>query len=124
MKLEIDVPDGVSIPQAIQLYLIENYDFNEMPGKKVVSDLLKNRNIWHGVVFTRLEYGELIYLRDIGNHYNVDTLYITVKAGMEAELFNLASTWDADEVDWLSEKESSDMLGMSPANRILRVWWD
>jgi hypothetical protein len=87
--------------------------------------------LWKGAVMTRLDFGELIALRDIENDsWNVDTLYILPKTGKEDELMMLALRWDADEVHWIPGSEAGGYLGWysreleANSKAMLRLWWD
>ena len=41
------------------------------------------------------------------------------------KLEELAKTWGADEVDWLSVEQTEQQLGSYPAKHmVLRIWWD
>jgi len=116
-------------PNEIQLKvldLIRHVRSNLFNGEKVVKDLLKNRDWWTAVWFSSGRMSDLIPLRDIADGIlNVDTLYIIPAKGKEREIEALAKSWQADEVEWLSEEECSERLGMFPAEtEVLRVWWD
>ena len=127
--------------QKLNLELIRLSSFNEFDGERVVKDLENNRELWKGVVMDRADYCfhdraesdmriNLIKLRDIdSNIWNVDTLFIIAEDGREDELELLASTWGAEEVDWIYKKDGERMLGhYNPHDKkdklILRVWWD
>lgn len=117
--------------QDIQFQLMEEASFNGFNGKQVVRDLKAHPELWQGVVMDRAGYGgciSLIKLRDISeNYWNVDTVYILAKKGKENELYDLAETWNADEIDWIPDKEAQRALGSwgpSKEKQLLRVWWD
>jgi hypothetical protein len=116
--------------QEIQMRLMEIATFNNFNGKKVVELLRSNKKLWDGFVFTRLD--DLIFLRDIRcGDWNVDTLYILVKSGMEEEIERLADlNFDADEISWIGGEDACKLLGEYNSsirgnnNVILRCWWD
>lgn len=111
--------------QELNFELIKRSSFNDFNGDLVVEDLLKNKPLWKGVVLDRL--GSLIKLRDIdSDSWNVDTLFILPSNVDNDKLFKIASSWNADEVDWLGKDESERLLGSwnNGNTKILRVWWD
>ena len=110
--------------QKLELELVRHASFNNCDGPQVVADLEAHTDLWRGAVMTRVGFGELICLRDIENgHWNVDTLFISAASGKEDELEKLAlRSWSADEVSWV--EDGGDMLGVWPAPKVLRVWWD
>jgi len=124
--------------QELQFRLMRKASFNLFDGDKVVDSLIEHKDLWKGVVMARAGYNapeardfseaiDLICLRDIeSNIWNVDTVYILPEPGKEKELYKLAKTWDADEVNWLSSKVSQRFLGVGGDEnlKILRVWWD
>ena len=128
-------------PQELQFELMKLATFNEFDGEQVVKALKGNPELWTGALMTRGSYArpdsegysdvtDLISLRDLPDYWNVDTLFITPKAGKLDELEALAKTWNADEVDWYGGEQACQMIGSySPEGRanlkqILRIWWD
>jgi hypothetical protein len=128
-------------PQKLQFELMKLATFNEFDGEKVVKSLEENPDLWKGALMTRGSYSrpnsegysdvtDLISLRDLPDYWNVDTLFITPKAGKEDELKKLAKKWGADEVDWIGGERAANAIGSwSPETRanpkqILRIWWD
>jgi len=116
-------------PNEIQMKVLDLFrhaSFNLLDAEKVVEDLLKHRDWWTAVWPSPGRIFDLIPLRDIADGIlNVDTLYIIPAKGKEREIEALAKSWQADEVEWLSEEECSERLGMFPAEtEVLRVWWD
>ncbi len=132
--------------QKLEFELMKEATFNDFDGEKVVKDLEANEDLWKGAVMDRAGYVcksdipgdspfamaasiDLIKLRDIGSGgWNVDTLFILPQPGKEHKLFELASNWSADEVDWIEGKEAQHMIGSCGPSyndlKILRVWWD
>lgn len=121
--------DFLSRAQKLQLMLMLEANFNEFDPYIVVRDLLRHRDMWQGAVMDRSGVGgqpDLIKLRDIGETWNVDTLYITTHES-EAEWESVLETWQADEITWLEPPGASDLLGTSirtSGPRLLMVWWD
>ena len=125
--------------------LIEQASFNAFDGKRVVRDLLLNRELWKACLMDRekiplQQYSETedtvftdtIKLRDMPTYWNVDTLLITPnydrkfvgqvvevhdpkEQEIKTKLTSLAKTWSADEIDWYFDNQAGD---------ILRIWWD
>ena len=101
--------DDVSRPQKLQLMLMLDAGFNEFDPFVVVRDLLQNRHLWQGVVMERSfpvpeqfqskpypickMATDLISLRDIGRHWNVDSLYILTSEGKEADWQRVCQSW-------------------------------
>ena len=111
--------------QQLNLQLISSTVFNAFDGRRVVKDLLQNRDLWTGVVLDRL--GSLIKLRDISSDtWNVDTLFILASNKDNKALEAIARKWEADEVDWVEQKEAERLLGSwnGGKHNILRLWWD
>jgi len=128
----------LSRPQKLVLMLMLDTEFNFFDPFRVVTDLLKNRHLWEGVVMTRgypwAEFeddalqlnGDLIHLRDISEgQWNVDTVYLTHRPENTDKLTLLAETWEADEIESYSDDDAGSLLGITPSDHsILRVWWD
>lgn len=114
--------------QMLQFELIKESSFNSFDGKQVVNDLLKNRDLWRGVIMDREGYHsiDLIKLRDIEDEvWNVDTIFILCSGKDDNKLLELTKSWEADEVSFMDEAEASNCLGTShPNGKILKVWWD
>lgn len=120
--------------QKLNFELMKKATFNSFDGEKVVKALEEHQDLWVGAVMDRASYCmhksdespvsekiDLIKLRDISDGYwNIDTLFIVPQVGQEDQLEMLAKTWEADEVDWMSNPD----LGTSRPPRVLRVWWD
>jgi len=115
--------------QKLQLELMRLASFNYFDGGKVVDDIVCNKGLWRGVVMDGEPENKrinLIKLRDIEDGlWNVDTVFILPEEGRERELEELARTWGADEVGWITRKEAQDRLrSWGREYRILRIWWD
>ena len=111
--------------QELHLELIKRASFNNFDGEAVVASLLKHTDLWEAVIMTRLDFHELIVLRDMTtNSNNVCELYILTDDEHAQTLKDLAQTWNADEVDF--EEHPDNRLGSygSKVGKILRVWWD
>lgn len=136
-----NLPDEVvSRPQKLQLMLMLEAAFNAFDPFVVVGDLLRQRDLWEGVVMDRgfqLPEGEgktwyrmatdLIKLRDVaGTHWNVDTLFLLTAKTHAGPLQKLAQGWSADDVRFIEGPDVSTLLGVYPAegHQILTVWWD
>lgn len=120
--------EEINETQQLMFELIKRASFNAFDGKNVVADLLDYRHFWQAV--TMCDDG-LMVLRDMHRDFwHADTLYILATPGREDNLLNLASGWDADEVDWLDPEKAGRMLGeWSDRTRknprlVLRLWWD
>jgi len=119
----------MSLAQQQAFDMMRTASFNSFDGDLVVNDLEAHRDLWVGAVMDRLN--SLIKLRDIRDgSWNIDTLWIIPAFGKEHELYELASQWNADELDWIGGDEACHLLGSySQAGRenrrsILRIWWD
>lgn len=119
---------------------------NCLNGGQVATDLEANRQLWQGCVFGRFEDSPAITLRDIsGNHWNADTLLIEPKRHITGDpddnaddplhvtydemtcdqLFDLATSWCPTELEWLEDRDASNLIGSGGfGHRVLRVWWD
>lgn len=133
---------GLSEVQRLNLRLMELASFNSFNGPKVVNDLLNNLDLWDACLMDREAIGipiNLIKLRDMSSEtrerlgqdcWNVDTLYILPKSlKSKHKLENLVRQWNPDEVYWIPNDISLNLLGGFPEPRakeiqILRVWWD
>jgi hypothetical protein len=116
--------DKINKVQELQFKLMCLASFNEFDGETVVQSLREHRDLWKGAIFTRLNYSELIPLRDIDKGYwNCDTLYILTDTTHAIELKELAYTWGADEVDYMGE-DVERLGGADKDTHVLRVWWD
>lgn len=113
-------------PQKLMEMWMRHVKYNDFDGEMVADSLNKNTDLWLSYYFTRMD--SLIVLRDMQQCINQDTLFIMSKPGKETALENLARTWHADEIDYLSKNEADNLLGSwGPGNRnpgVLRVWWD
>ena len=113
--------------QRIHADLMLQSSFNDFDAPKVLADLEAHENFWRGFIFNSMN--DLITLRDLpGDFNNADTLWILSVKGKENELWDLAQTWKADELDWMPESETSALLGTGENRNnpkaLLRVWWD
>ncbi|MBX9584352.1 MAG: hypothetical protein K2X87_28975 [Gemmataceae bacterium] len=131
--------DELSRPQKLELMHMLEAAFNAFDPFRVVADLLAHRGLWDGVVMCNgfpFEgsdpvlpgwhlYGDLIHLRDIGTHRNVDTVYILHAADETDALKRLATGWHADEIHVYAGDAAEALLGDSGTDAaVLRVWWD
>jgi len=130
--------EKINKTQKLVFELMKKATFNEFDGKKVVKDLIENRDLWRAVVMDREAYSpynesllviDLIKLRDLeADVYNVDTVFILPADGDEVmrKLETLAKSWNADEIDWITGKEANRCLGIGgfKGEKILRIWWD
>jgi hypothetical protein len=117
--------DFVSRAQKLQLMTMLEAGFNDFDPFRVVSDLLRHRELWRGAVMDR---DDLIKLRDVeGGHWSVDTLYLLIDADKEAAVLRLAEGWSADELHAIAGRAVGSRLGTGGDDRgrkIVRVWWD
>src|SRR4051794_27236769 len=119
--------------QDLQFELIERTAFNAFDGPRVANGLRAHRELWAGVMFGRFQGFTLLPLRDIASDvWAGDTLAILSSRVDDAALEALAGSWGADEVAWVSERESAEQLGDSLTSHltgenpyhILLAWWD
>ena len=85
--------EKINKTQKLVFELMKKATFNEFDGKKVVKDLIENRDLWRAVVMDREGYSpynesllviDLIKLRDLeADVYNVDTVFILPADGDE-----------------------------------------
>lgn len=109
--------------QKIQFELMKLASFNNFDGKDVVSDLIKNRDLWKSCVMDR---NDLLKLRDIpDNVWNVDVLYIlTEQKNLEA-LIEISEYWFPNKLNVIEKKEANELLRMGGGTDvILSIWWD
>ena len=104
--------------------------FNNFDGEKVVASLKDNESLWISAIFLPFSL-PLLTLRDMADgEWNADTLYIIPAEGEEDQLEGLASSWNADEVDWIDGMKACNMMGEWSSKKeardkaLLRVWWD
>ena len=133
--------DLLSRPQKLQFMLMLGAAFNNFNPFAVVRDLLKHRDLWHGALMgggypslesTRSDLcrlsADLVPLRDLGaGTWNVDTLFVLTGANHEADWQPVVKGWSADEVRFLDDVESGQLLGgLGPLGelRVMTVWWD
>ena len=135
--------------QEIILNLIEETQFNEFDGKKIVKDLRENEDKWKGVIFGRFCCGTLIPLRDIDKgFYNADTIFIKLPKENLEWLKKMVEKWKVDDFgyyldgkfegivddnligsEWLKKEDYLHFflsLGAEPEEGIVyaRLWWD
>jgi hypothetical protein len=129
--------------QELQLELMKLASFNDFNGEKVVESLQSHKDLWTSAIMDRPTYKysrgtkenyemciDLIKLRDLPKHWNVDTLFILPAPGKEDELLALSKTWGADESSYIGGEEACNYLGSwgPESNKndkaILKVWWD
>jgi hypothetical protein len=129
--------------QDIQLELIRRRRFNEFDGQRIYDSLLKHRELWLGVLLTRVGYtdadnlndlpfGSLIQLRDLPrNYWNADTLFIMTRSHKEAKklgwiIKSKSENWVADEVQVHdNQKEIGSALGVFGIDYgLVSAWWD
>jgi hypothetical protein len=138
---------SISEAQDLVLKLIAaSGQWNSFDGPAIEGALRQNSGLWRSAFFAREassplradRFGggiDLIVLRDLPhNIVNLDTLFLLAEPGHQEGLEALASGWEADEVNWMSQDEAFPLMGDSAAvNKdyvgdkdrvILRVWWD
>lgn len=113
--------------------------FNAFDPFVVVRDLLGHRDRWVGAVMSRgfpfklpgspfgwFLHSNLIDLRDIDRHRNLDTVYIFHELRHADALKALAGGWRADEIGPVADDAVGPLLGLGglDTHGILRVWWD
>jgi hypothetical protein len=103
------IPDDVSRAQRLKFGLMLEATGNTFDGHRIVTDRIRNRRLWWGVVMDRdpvalpeqlgagMSLG-LHTLRDIGHGWNADTLYILSSGEDDTELLRIAASWHADEI--------------------------
>jgi len=133
--------DQLSRAQKLQFMLMLEARFNSFDPFVVVRDLLKHRDLWHGVVMDRGFYWpddqnppfsplrtDLIKLRDIERSWNVDTVYILTNTGQRHRWEQISEYWAADESHFIQGKMVGYMLGCfggpDTTCEIFQVWWD
>ena len=131
--------DELSRPQKLELMRMLEGGFNSFDPFPVVRDLLAHRGLWEGIVLSRgfpsdfpgmpgmwFLHSNLIDLRDIARHLNLDTVYLLVEDRHAAALQALAAGWKADEINLYTGDAAGRLLGLGGAagRSILRVWWD
>lgn len=110
--------------------LVRAASFNGFDGERVVSSLTDHPDYWESAYMTDGYHNGGLTLRDMRhNVWHVDTLYLLAREGQEQNLYNLAQTWDADEIDWLADPGSflgswNERTRKAGAQIVLRVWWD
>jgi len=131
--------DVLSRAQKLQFMLMLEGEFNAFDPYLVVGDLLQHRDGWRGAVMDRGYLHpddatqppahlrtDLIKLRDIQAHWNVDTLFILTDPSNTDRLQALAENWVADEIGVVEEPAVSALLGAygGHSSQIVTVWWD
>lgn len=131
----------VSRTQKLQFMLMLESTFNNFDAITVVRDLLKARDLWTGALMmngypaidsTRTDLcrlsSDLLALRDLApGLWNADTLFILTDMEKEPLWRPIVKTWKADEVRFLEDVESGQLLGsLGPLEnrQVLMVWWD
>jgi len=138
-------PGGIHSTQLLLLDLIRLAGFDE-----VADDLIANKNLWHAAIirnsFSLIDFitqnqnqsghispgavpvhHPLMCIRDLNQGiWNVDTLYVLVKAGQEDAFEEMIQSWNADEVDWYDDQQTFvwSLFGGMPPGRLIRIWWD
>lgn len=127
--------------QDIQLELIRRTKFNMMDGERIITSLLRHRDLWMAVLLDRPglpNYNEpirllmagLIKLRDLPqNIWNADTLYILTRTHEQArrlERIIEEEDWFADAVHvYEDQREIDNALGTGRQQfGLVSVWWD
>lgn len=114
--------------QQLHLELIKRASYNQLNGKRVVTDLENNRELWKAALMDRAEHPMdlLIKLRDMQfGEWNVDTLFILSSGKDDRRLEELAQTWRANEIGWLPDEQFDRIRFKTMIDqRVLRIWWD
>lgn len=113
--------------QELQFRLMELASFNELDGKRVVSDLKENPDLWLGAVMGDIGGRDLIQLRDIHKgQWNIASLYILCRKEKAKDLRKLALSWNAADMIWMRSVQSAlgDWTEESKGLKILSLWWD
>lgn len=114
--------------QELNLKLMAFASFNELDGARVADDLRKHSDLWDAAVMGDISGERLQALAELPypeEFWNVDTLYLLAHAGKERELEELAHSWSADVVRWMTDADAGRALGEVPTPRkVLCISWD
>ena len=115
-----------SLIQELQFQLLKQVKHNRMDGQRIVEDLLAHRHLWESVLPGRFYYQDLVHLRDLSTDvWNVDSLAIYSTRRNNRKLEEIVDGWLPDSIDWISEEDASDLLGMEAEfEQLLFIWWD
>lgn len=111
--------------QELQFLLMQNNSFHQFDGDRVVADLKRCHELWHGAILSR-DTCPLMMLRDIQyDQWNASVLYILATGKDNVKLRKIAKQWGASEIRWIKGDEAGKLLGSyPPQGDILELWWD
>ncbi len=116
-----------STPQELWFGLIEQSSHDDFDGKWVVETLRGNPGIWEAAMIGNFgQSGELVGLRDMRQgFFNADTLAVLTTREHEPAVEEMLHILDADEIHWLTRRQTEQALGMQPAKgkRVALARW-
>jgi len=125
-------------PQEIQFERLKLCQYNDMDGKKVAALLEKEKKRWKAFMLCRVDYHELIELRDMASGIlNTDTLFILTEEKHIDFLTTAFKKLSADEIGYINSKNEAYGVasdpdkfwqvfggGLESGQVVMRIWWD
>ncbi len=139
---DASTPLPITRIQALYFELIKTIRYNELDGERVVTDLLRWRDLWDSVIADRQltprlgpttefqynVYPPLSLLRTTRyDDWPADTLYIWTDDERLPRLRNLiGEQWQGCAIDLVDQEDVAVMFHgfYRPEHRVLELWWD
>jgi hypothetical protein len=112
--------------QMIQFELMEHVSLEGFDPKRVISDLIKHKELWESAIMMPDPAWGLLHLRDLGeNKWNVDCLYIYATNDESKALTELAQSWTPTELMWIDPEALGNLMRVPERlpRRVLRLFW-
>lgn len=112
--------------QDLELRKIKATKYDRMDGRRVYSDLNRNRHLWNAARLVSYVHDNQVQgLRALELHAGVeDTLLISTSRPHKEALDALASCWRADAILWLPEEQTIDANPLPGQFEVVSVrWW-
>ncbi|MGG6270900.1 hypothetical protein ACQ4M3_41420 [Leptolyngbya sp. AN03gr2] len=126
-------PIGDCTAQEIAIAQLINASSGRFDAAQVLRDLEAHRSLWRSFLMGRpflrcdregLPSCGLLPLRDLEQHWNLDTLYILAQSEASvALLLQMADAWGC-EVGQYSLEQAERLLGTGLPAPIIWAWWD
>lgn len=126
-------PIGDCTAQELATAMLIDASAGRFDAGQILRDLEIHRSLWRSFLMGRpliasfageLPLGLLLPLRDLHQHWNLDTLYILVSDQRAiAPMRDVAQTWGGEVGQYVGEQVQR-LLGSAHDDTILFCWWD
>ena len=111
--------------QKLNLDLIKLGGHNNLDGKQIATDLIKNQNLWISVI-GGCPHMPLLPLRDMQGAWHIDTIQVLCLKENAKEIVKMSKAWKPTTVTTFTGRDLWYVEGKLPADKIalLEIWFD